>query len=62
VMGCPVNHLSGGAENIEKDPQSFKNEAYVFRHKWSYDIWTTTTKFLNGGVDFMILPRLLNQR
>jgi len=62
LLGVPVRHLSGGSENILSDPEGFKAEARVFREKWRHkDVWTTTTKFLSGGIYYMILREMLNE-
>jgi GT2 family glycosyltransferase len=62
LIGVPTHHLSGGAENIMTDQDGFKREAMTFRKKWEKDIWTTTTKFLDGGIYYMILAEILNEQ
>jgi len=62
LVGVVVKHLSGGCQNILKDQEGFKAEAQRFREKWSQDVWTTTTKFLNGGIYYMILEDVLNEK
>lgn len=61
LIGVPVEHLSGGGENIRSDVAGFKKEAKAFREKWPKDIWTTTTKFLDGKISYMILGDELNR-
>lgn len=59
LLGVPVTHLSGGAENVRADPEGFKKQAEHFSDKWRHrQVWTTTTKFLNGGIHYMIVPEL----
>ena len=61
LIGVSIEHLSGGDVNIRSDPEGFKREAQNFRDKWpDKDVWTTTTKFLDGGIYFMILADELN--
>ena len=61
LVGAVVNHLSGGSENVLKDTEGFKLEAQNFRMKWSDDVWTTTTKFLDGEIVYMICADVLNK-
>ena len=62
LIGVPIKHLSGGAENVRSDLDAFKKEAETFRKKWrDKDVWTTTTKFLDGSISYMILADELNE-
>jgi glycosyltransferase involved in cell wall biosynthesis len=61
LIGVPTRHLSGGQENVTADIEGFKREAGHFRDKWPHkQVWTTTTKFLDGGIYYMMLPDVLN--
>jgi len=63
IVSPNVVHRSSGATNILRDPAAFKNEAEVFWRKWKDRmpaVVTTTTWFKQGGIKYLILPKVLN--
>lgn len=63
LVGIPVKHLSGGTENVLKDIDGFKAAAEALRAKWpEFNFYTTTTRFENGGIYYMMLAEVLNEQ
>lgn len=63
IVGLHVEHLSGGRENVLKDVEGFKGQAALLRKKWpDFDFYTTTTKFIDSGIYYMMLPEVLNEQ
>lgn len=65
VVGASIAHLSGGADNIKSDPESFKREAEYLWRKWCGNfktVFTTTTNFSQAeGIRYLICSDLLNE-
>jgi len=63
LAGLHVKHLSDGAGNIMADIEGFRAQAEMLRRKWpDFNFFTTTTKFIKGGIYYMILPEVLNEQ